>query len=89
MDNAKRIVPTPTPTNAQLRDYFERTVRDAHAVGLTSIHDASTDLQAITFYKEFASSRKLPVGVFFPKCAHQRYSSTIAPAVSHGFHRVR
>ena len=47
------IVPVPAPTRAQLRDYFERTVRDAHAVGLTSIHDAATEPHEIEFYQEY------------------------------------
>lgn len=53
MDNAMSIVPVPPPTKVQLRDYFERTVRDAYAVGLTSIHDAATEPHEIEFYQEY------------------------------------
>ena len=53
VDNAMSIVPVPAPTKAQLRDHFDRTVRDAHAVGLTSIHDAATEPPEIEFYQEY------------------------------------
>ncbi|KAH0834031.1 amidohydrolase family-domain-containing protein [Lanmaoa asiatica] len=53
VDNAMTIVPVPPPTKAQLRDYFDRTVSDAHAVGLTSIHDAATEPHEIEFYQEY------------------------------------
>ncbi|KAI9571870.1 amidohydrolase family-domain-containing protein [Boletus coccyginus] len=64
VDNAMAIVPVPAPTKAQLLDHFERTVRDAHAVGLTSIHDAATEPHAIEFYKEYSSTRKLPLRLY-------------------------
>ncbi|KAG8215284.1 amidohydrolase family-domain-containing protein [Butyriboletus roseoflavus] len=64
VDAAMAIVPVPAQTKAQLRDYFDRTVRDAHAVGLTSIHDAATEPHEIQFYQEYASSRKLPLRLY-------------------------
>ncbi|KAF8553612.1 hypothetical protein OG21DRAFT_1477264 [Imleria badia] len=64
VDNAMSIVPVPLPTKAQLRDYFDRAVRDAHAVGLTSIHDAETEPHMIEFYQEYASTRKLPLRLY-------------------------
>ncbi|KAF8130389.1 amidohydrolase family-domain-containing protein [Boletus edulis] len=36
VDNAMAIVPIPAPTKSQLHEYFDRTVKDALAVGLTS-----------------------------------------------------
>lgn len=35
---------------------FHRTVKDALAVGSTGIHEASTDLDAVEFYKQYAES---------------------------------
>ncbi|KAG6370706.1 amidohydrolase 3 [Boletus reticuloceps] len=53
VDNAMAIVPIPAPTKSQLREYFDRTVKDALAVGLTSIHDAATEPHMIEFYQEY------------------------------------
>ena len=58
------IVPVPAATKAQLREYFDGAVRDALAVGLTSIHDATTEPHMI-FSSRYASTRKLPVRVLF------------------------
>lgn len=66
VDNAMSIVPVPAPTKAQLREYFDRTVMDAHAVGLTSIHDAATEPHMIEFYKEYV------LGLFAPTCSDFR-----------------
>lgn len=52
VDNAMSLIPVPTPSNAQVLQYFERTMKDALAVGLTSIHDAATSLDDIEFYME-------------------------------------
>ena len=54
------IVPVPAATKAQLREYFDRAVRDALAVGLTSIHDAATEPHMINFYQEYV------LGLFTP-----------------------
>lgn len=47
------IVPVPPPTKAQLLDYFDRTVKDAHSVGLTSIHDAGAQPHMVEFFQEY------------------------------------
>lgn len=94
------IVPVPAPTKAQLRDYFDRTVRDAHAVGLTSIHDAATEPREIQFYQEYVLGLSPPTRTHFPKdmpqlgnflyvrslpgCVYARIP--VAPALPHGPH---
>lgn len=97
------IVPVPSPTKAQLRDYFERTVRDAHAVGLTSIHDAATEPHEIEFYQEYVlglfTSTPTHLRPGMPRLGNFLYvhscqclcvcSFPVAPALLDGSHRVR
>jgi hypothetical protein len=52
LDNAMSLVPFPQRTPAQLREYFDKTMEDGLAVGLTSIHDASGEDQNVEFYKK-------------------------------------
>lgn len=65
VDTAMAIVPVPAPTKAQLRDHFDRAVRDAHAAGLTSIHDAATELREIEFYQEYVLRLSTPTWTDF------------------------
>ena len=46
------LVSLPSFSKEEISQYFDRTMRDALSVGLTSIHDAATELDAIEFYKE-------------------------------------
>ena len=52
VDNAMSLVSLPRRSRKETLQYYDRTIRDALAVGLTSIHDASTDPDAVEFYKE-------------------------------------
>lgn len=47
------LVPIPKWSEWQMRDYAERTVKDALAVGLTSVHDAATSLQEFDLFKRY------------------------------------
>ncbi|KAH7882126.1 amidohydrolase family-domain-containing protein [Phlebopus sp. FC_14] len=64
VDNAMSLIPVPAPTKEQLLSYFHRTMEDALAVGLTSIHDAATDLASVEFYQHYAESNKLPLRLY-------------------------
>ncbi|KIN96284.1 hypothetical protein M404DRAFT_16921 [Pisolithus tinctorius Marx 270] len=64
VDNAMSLIPLPPPSEADMQRYFERTVKDALAVGLTSIHDAATEPDAIEFYRQYAESKKLPLRLY-------------------------
>ncbi|KAI6118109.1 amidohydrolase family-domain-containing protein [Pisolithus sp. B1] len=64
VDKAKSLIPVPSPSEADMLRYFDKTVKDALAVGLTSIHEASTDPDAIEFYKQYAESEKLPLRLY-------------------------
>ncbi|KAI6015694.1 amidohydrolase family-domain-containing protein [Pisolithus marmoratus] len=64
VDKAKSLIPVPRVSKEDMPRYFERTVKDALAVGLTSIHDASTDLDSVKFYMQYAKSKKLPLRLY-------------------------
>ncbi|KIJ18210.1 hypothetical protein PAXINDRAFT_110729 [Paxillus involutus ATCC 200175] len=64
VDNAMALIPVPAPTRTQLLEYFDRAVKDAHAVGLTHIHDAASEPYAIEFYQQYAATRKLPLRLY-------------------------
>ncbi|KAG6335056.1 hypothetical protein ID866_4034 [Astraeus odoratus] len=64
VDNAMLLIPLPPPSEIQMSHYFDRAAKDALAVGLTSIHDAATELHAIDFYRRYAESKKLPLRLY-------------------------
>jgi hypothetical protein len=45
------LIEKPAPTEAETLEQFETTMLDALRVGLTSIHDAATSTDNITFFK--------------------------------------
>ncbi|KAI6013185.1 amidohydrolase family-domain-containing protein [Pisolithus microcarpus] len=62
VDKAKSLIPVLPPSKADMLRYFDRTVKDALAVGLTSIHDASAEPDAVEFYKYLAHPSKIRRG---------------------------
>ncbi|KAF9219325.1 hypothetical protein BS17DRAFT_789499 [Gyrodon lividus] len=64
VDNAMALIPVPAPTQTQLLEHFNRAVKDAHAVGLTYIHDAASEPHIIEFYQKYAATRKLPLRLY-------------------------
>ncbi|KAI6120257.1 amidohydrolase family-domain-containing protein [Pisolithus croceorrhizus] len=64
VDNAMSLIPVPPPSKADMLRYFDRTVSDALAVGLTSIHDAATEPDAVEFYRQYAESKRLPLRLY-------------------------
>ena len=51
LDNAMDLITKPAMTQQQMELYFNTTVNDALRYGLTSIHDAASIPEAITFFK--------------------------------------
>lgn len=51
LDNAQELVPRPPPTEKQLLKRWSIMVKDAHAVGLTSIHDAALRPISLEFFE--------------------------------------
>ncbi|CAE6542889.1 unnamed protein product [Rhizoctonia solani] len=66
LDNAMMIIDDAKPqwTDAQRLRFFRRTVKDALAVGLTTIHDAATYVPDIKFFKRMAAEGKLPLRLY-------------------------
>jgi predicted amidohydrolase YtcJ len=54
VDNAMDLIPVPPWSEAQMDDYFQRTMTDALQHGLTSIHDALSDPSYIKFFMKYA-----------------------------------
>ena len=51
LDNAQELVPRPPATEKQLLKRWSIMVKDAHAVGLTSIHDAGLSPISLKFFE--------------------------------------
>jgi len=51
VDNAMDLVPRPPWTEHQMQEYFTLTMKDALGHGLTSIHDADSQPDAISLFK--------------------------------------
>ncbi|PPQ99746.1 hypothetical protein CVT24_009729 [Panaeolus cyanescens] len=64
LDNAQELLKQPELTDADLLRRFQVTVRDAHAYGLTAIHDAGLDPQSLAFFKSRAALGKLPIRIY-------------------------
>ncbi|KAJ2957051.1 hypothetical protein NUW54_g14628 [Trametes sanguinea] len=60
------LVPIPRWSTAQMREYADRTVQDALAVGLTSIHDAATSLAEFELFQQMDEENKLPASFGTP-----------------------
>lgn len=55
------LVPIPPFSEKQLTAYIERTLQDAVASGLTSIHDAGASPEVIRVFKKLSEQGKIPV----------------------------
>ncbi|CDO70443.1 hypothetical protein BN946_scf184999.g84 [Trametes cinnabarina] len=64
VDAAMSLVPIPSWSASQMRDYAAQTVKDALAVGLTSIHDAATSLAEFELFQQMDEENKLPIRVY-------------------------
>lgn len=51
VDNAMKLIPAPAWTNEQMEGYFKQTMEEALSNGLTSIHDAASEVSHIHFLK--------------------------------------
>ncbi|KAI0930719.1 hypothetical protein AcW1_003666 [Taiwanofungus camphoratus] len=64
LDNAQDLVKRPPPTHKTLEKRFNATVRDAHAHGLTTIHDAGFNPISLEFFKKQADEGNLPIRIY-------------------------
>lgn len=52
VDAAQNLVPVPKWSTEQMRQYAELAIKDALAVGLTSIHDAMTSVAELELFNQ-------------------------------------
>jgi hypothetical protein len=52
VDNAMNLIPRPSLSESRAREYFDLTMKDALAHGLTSIHDADSSPEAISLFRK-------------------------------------
>jgi hypothetical protein len=52
VDNAMDLIPIPKWTEDDTAKFFDIAMKDALSVGLTSIHDADSLPEAISFFKK-------------------------------------
>ncbi|KAJ7729505.1 amidohydrolase family-domain-containing protein [Mycena maculata] len=64
VDNAMSLIPQPPWAPEQYVDFFNTAVAEALKFGLTSVHDASTNPDAVTFFKGVAEAGKLPIRLY-------------------------
>ncbi|RDX40454.1 hypothetical protein OH76DRAFT_1490256 [Lentinus brumalis] len=64
LDNAQDLVIRPEPTYKTLQKRFAATVKDAHAHGLTSVHDAGFNPISLEFFRREANAGVLPIRVY-------------------------
>ena len=60
LDSAIDVIPKPSLTDADLRKRLMTAVRDAHAYGLTSVHDAALLPESLAFFKRYCLSCQSP-----------------------------
>lgn len=53
VDNAMDLIPKPPRSEAIMHEYFDLTMKDGLAYGLTSIHDAMSTPEMISFFKKY------------------------------------
>ncbi|KAK7688493.1 hypothetical protein QCA50_008031 [Cerrena zonata] len=65
IDNAMDLVAAPQPTDEQMEEWAKLAMKDALAVGLTSVHDASSMEQGmVDVFKRLAEDGELPIRVY-------------------------
>ncbi|TFK44572.1 amidohydrolase family-domain-containing protein [Crucibulum laeve] len=64
LDNAQDLLKQPKLTESDLLRRFKVAVKDAHSLGLTSIHDAGLDPISLAFFKRQAELGTLPIRIY-------------------------
>ncbi|RDX40455.1 hypothetical protein OH76DRAFT_1412962 [Lentinus brumalis] len=73
----------PPPTSSTLRKRLDVTVKDAHSVGLTSVHDAMLNPLPLEFFRREALAGTLPIRVYGMK-----YFDETAPYWGDSFEKI-
>jgi predicted amidohydrolase YtcJ len=66
VDNAMDLIENaiPEPSHEAKRDTLRRAMQECVEYGLTEVHDAGVDLDAIACYRELAASGEMPIRVY-------------------------
>jgi predicted amidohydrolase YtcJ len=64
LDNAQELLKQPALTEADLIRRFGVAVKDAHAFGLTAVHDAGLDPASLAFFKRRSELDTLPIRIY-------------------------
>ncbi|KAG6844297.1 hypothetical protein H0H87_008078 [Tephrocybe sp. NHM501043] len=86
VDNAMALIPTPEWTEERTNQFFQTTMKDALAHGLTSIHDAMSSPEQIQFFKKKAEEGKLPNRLYLMGHvpSNEYWGSQIPQLINHG-----
>ncbi|KAH8107827.1 amidohydrolase family-domain-containing protein [Cristinia sonorae] len=91
LDNAQELVIRPEPTYETLEKRFKLAIRNAHAVGLTSIHDAGFDPKSLEFFRRQAEQDKLTIRIYgmtyFDETKHY-WGNSVSKIIGAGNHRL-
>ncbi|KAG5719455.1 putative amidohydrolase ytcJ [Termitomyces sp. T112] len=91
LDNAQELLKQPKLTEADLVRRFRVAVRDAHALGLTSVHDAGLDPASLAFFKSQVEVGTLPIriyGMSFFDENQEYWGNTTEPIIGAGNDRL-
>ncbi|KAG6832492.1 hypothetical protein H0H87_001417 [Tephrocybe sp. NHM501043] len=91
LDNAQELLKQPKLTETDLVRRFHVAVKDAHALGLTSIHDAGLDPASLAFFKRQAKFGTLPLriyGMTFFDENKEYWGNTTTPLIDAGDGRL-
>ncbi|KAG6911050.1 hypothetical protein DXG01_004564 [Tephrocybe rancida] len=86
VDNAMALIPIPEWTEERTNQFFETTMKDALAHGLTSIHDAMSSPEQISFFRKKAEAGELPNRLYLMGHvpSNEYWGSRIPHLLNHG-----
>ncbi|KAF9492457.1 amidohydrolase 3 [Pleurotus eryngii] len=89
VDNAMTLVPIPPWSEKDMDNYFKTAMADALAHGLTSIHDADSQPEAIAYFKKQSEAGNLPVRTYLMGnvLSGEYWGAQIPRLINHGAHR--
>ncbi|KAF7420821.1 hypothetical protein PC9H_011339 [Pleurotus ostreatus] len=88
VDNAMTLVPIPPWSEKDMDNYFTTAMTDALAHGLTSIHDADSQPEAIAFFKKQSEAGNLPIRAYLMGnvLSDEYWGAQIPRLINHGAH---
>ena len=76
----------PPPSFSTMKKRLDVTVKDAHSVGLTSVHDAYLNPLPLEFFKRYVSHTLLPLLLLLISWKRSRCGNTSGDSISSGIH---